>query len=83
MGCVSQLASIGVLPSETVPQAVKQLSLTFKPYVAVPTIAQVWRKVQDIQGELRTKVDADFDALCVGWTSDGVGSSSCADSTPL
>ncbi|KAF9793124.1 Vps53-like protein [Thelephora terrestris] len=43
--------------------AVKQLSLTFKPYIAVPTIAQVWRQVQDIQGELRTKVDADFDAF--------------------
>jgi hypothetical protein len=49
------------------------LSLTFKPYTAVPTIAQVWRRVQDIQGELRTKVDADFDALCVRRTTpDGV-----------
>jgi len=45
------------------------LSLTFKPYIAVPTIAHVWRKVQDIQGELRTKVDADFDALCVRRTT--------------
>lgn len=44
------------------------MSLTFKPYTAVPTIAQVWRRVQDIQGQLRTKVDTDFDALCVGGT---------------
>lgn len=54
------------LVSETIRQAVKQLSLTFKQYTAVPAIAQVWRRVQDIQGELRTKVDADFDALYVG-----------------
>ena len=63
------VASIGALAPNMIQQAVKQLSLTFKPYTAVPTIAQVWRKVQDIQGELRTKVDADFDALCVGRNS--------------
>ena len=70
MGCVSQrVASIRVRISDTIRQAVKQLSLTFKPYTAVPTIAHVWRKVQDIQGELRTKVDADFDALYVRRTT--------------
>ena len=65
----SPVVSILVLASDTILQAVKQLSLTFKQYTAVPAIAQVWRRVQDIQGELRTKVDADFDALYVGWNS--------------
>jgi len=43
--------------------AVKQLSLTFKPYISVPNISQVWRRVQELQGEIRTRIDTDFDAL--------------------
>lgn len=46
-------------------QAVKQLSLSFKPYLSVPTIAQVWRRVQELQGDIRTRIDTDFDTLQV------------------
>ncbi|TDL24222.1 hypothetical protein BD410DRAFT_786323 [Rickenella mellea] len=43
--------------------AVKQLSSSFKPYLSVPRISQVWAHIQTLQGELRTKLDQDFDAF--------------------
>jgi hypothetical protein len=46
-------------------QAVKQLSASFKTFTAVPRVSQVLKRIQHIQGELRTMIDADFDALCV------------------
>ncbi|KAI0084909.1 Vps53-like protein [Irpex rosettiformis] len=41
--------------------AVKQISNSFRPYNAVQRISQIWRRVQEIQSELRTKIDADWD----------------------
>jgi hypothetical protein len=46
-------------------QAVKQISVSFKPYTSVQRISQVWRHIQELQGELRTHLDHDFDALQV------------------
>jgi hypothetical protein len=44
-------------------QAVKQISASFKPYTSVHRINQVWRRVQQIQGEIRSQLEAEFDAL--------------------
>ncbi|KAI0633222.1 Vps53-like protein [Trametes polyzona] len=41
--------------------AVKQISASFKPYTSVQRIAQLWRRIQEIQSELRTMIDADWD----------------------
>ena len=46
-------------------QATKQISASFKSYTAVPPIARVWKRMQEIQSRLRTQLDADFDALYV------------------
>lgn len=43
--------------------AVKQISASFKPYTSVHRINQVWRRVQQIQGEIRTQLEAEFDAF--------------------
>ncbi|THH12677.1 hypothetical protein EW146_g7473, partial [Bondarzewia mesenterica] len=42
--------------------AVKQISASFKPYTSVPRIAQLWKHIQEIQGEIRSLIEADFDA---------------------
>jgi hypothetical protein len=47
------------------PQAVKQISASFKDYTSVPHIAQVWRRVQELQERIRALLDVDFDALYV------------------
>ncbi|KAF8893571.1 Vps53-like protein [Infundibulicybe gibba] len=41
--------------------AVKQISASFKPYTSVPRIAQIWKRMQEVQGKLRTQVDQEFD----------------------
>ncbi|KAI0048281.1 hypothetical protein FA95DRAFT_1588772 [Auriscalpium vulgare] len=41
---------------------VKQISASFKPYTSVPRISELWRRIQELQGELRTMIEADFDA---------------------
>lgn len=46
-------------------QAIKEISASFKSYTAVPPIARVWKRMQKIQSQLRTQLDADFDALYV------------------
>ena len=46
-------------------QATKQISASLKSYTAVPPIARVWKRMQEIQSQLRTQLDADFDALYV------------------
>ncbi|KAJ7077323.1 Vps53-like protein [Mycena belliarum] len=43
--------------------AVRQISASFKQYTAVQRISQVWKLIQELQGELRTHLDHDFDAL--------------------
>ncbi|KAF8070050.1 Vps53-like protein [Lyophyllum atratum] len=57
--------------SETL-AAVKQISATFKPYTAVQRVAQVWKRIQEIQGDLRNKIDADFDAFILQDTSKAI-----------
>ncbi|KAK7473107.1 Vacuolar protein sorting-associated protein 53 [Stygiomarasmius scandens] len=41
--------------------AVKQISASFKSYTSIPRVMQVWRRIQEIQNELRTFIEADFD----------------------
>ena len=46
-------------------QATKEILSPFKSYTAVPPIARVWKRMQEIQSQLRTQLDADFDSLYV------------------
>ncbi|KAH8107895.1 Vps53-like protein [Cristinia sonorae] len=41
--------------------AIKQIITSFKPYSSIQLIAQVSRRVQELQLELRSKIDADWD----------------------
>ncbi|KAI0645796.1 Vps53-like protein [Trametes meyenii] len=41
--------------------AVKQIGASFKPYTSVQRISQLWRRIQEIQTELRAMIDADWD----------------------
>ncbi|KAF8271309.1 Vps53-like protein [Lactarius quietus] len=41
--------------------AVKQISASFKPYTSVPRISQHWKRIQELQGEIRTLLESDFD----------------------
>ncbi|KAH9942364.1 Vps53-like protein [Epithele typhae] len=41
--------------------AVKQIGASFKPYLSVQRISQLWRRIQEIQTELRAMVDQDWD----------------------
>ncbi|KAL5507261.1 VPS53 [Sanghuangporus vaninii] len=43
--------------------AVKELSSPFKSYLPVPQIAVQWARIQTLQGELRTRLDHEFDAF--------------------
>ncbi|KAF9523511.1 Vps53-like protein [Crepidotus variabilis] len=43
--------------------AIKEISVIFKTYTAVPHINRVWKRIQEIQQQLRTQLDADFDAF--------------------
>nr|VWO97163.1 Chloride channel protein [Ganoderma boninense] len=45
--------------------AVKQIGQTFKPYTSVPRIAQLWRRIQEVQNELRPMIDQDWDKFYV------------------
>ncbi|KAJ7217738.1 Vps53-like protein [Mycena pura] len=45
--------------------AVKQISASFKQYTSVQRIAQIWKRIQELQGELRTLLEHDLDALQV------------------
>jgi vacuolar protein sorting-associated protein 53 len=44
-------------------QAIKEISATLKQYTGVYRVSQVWKRIQEIQGELRMQIDADFDSL--------------------
>ena len=46
-------------------QAVKQISATFESYTGVPRIARLWKRIKDIQGQLRNQLEEDFDNLFV------------------
>lgn len=41
--------------------AVKQISSTFKSYTGVPRIARLWKRINDLQGQLRNQLEEDFD----------------------
>ncbi|KAL0581905.1 Vacuolar protein sorting-associated protein 53 [Marasmius crinis-equi] len=41
--------------------AVKEISVSFKQYTSIPRIMQIWKRIQDIQSNLRTLIDQDFD----------------------
>ncbi|KAF9050241.1 Vps53-like protein [Panaeolus papilionaceus] len=43
--------------------AVKQISGSFKSYTTVPSIARVWKRIQEIQTQLKSQLDGDFDAF--------------------
>ncbi|EIW62635.1 uncharacterized protein TRAVEDRAFT_160554 [Trametes versicolor FP-101664 SS1] len=59
--------------------AVKQISASFKPYTSVQRIAQLWRRIQEIQSELRTMIDADWDKFYVQDPSKPMKPSAIAD----
>ncbi|KAF9022041.1 hypothetical protein BDZ89DRAFT_1070968 [Hymenopellis radicata] len=59
--------------------AVKQISVSFKPYTTVPRVAQVWRRIQQMQGEIRTLVESDFDKFYLEDPNKQVKSSTVAD----
>ncbi|KAK0462599.1 Vps53-like protein [Desarmillaria tabescens] len=39
----------------------KEIAVAFKPMISVPRVSQVWRQIQQVQGAIRTVVEADFD----------------------
>ncbi|KAJ7045845.1 Vps53-like protein [Mycena alexandri] len=43
--------------------AIKQISGAFKQYTSVQRISQVWKRIQELQGEIRNHLDHDFDAF--------------------
>ncbi|KAJ7747224.1 Vps53-like protein [Mycena metata] len=43
--------------------AIKQISGAFKQYTSVQRISQVWKRIQELQGEIRNHLDRDFDAF--------------------
>ncbi|EMD37699.1 hypothetical protein CERSUDRAFT_136451 [Gelatoporia subvermispora B] len=59
--------------------AVKQIGASFKPYTSVQRISQLWRRIQEIQGELRQKIDADWDKFYVQDPSKPIKPSVIAD----
>ncbi|KAG6919330.1 hypothetical protein DXG01_006876 [Tephrocybe rancida] len=59
--------------------AVKQISVTFKPYTGVQRVAQVWKRIQEIQGNLRTLIEADFDAFILQESSKPVKAAQITD----
>ncbi|GLB36971.1 putative vps53-like, N-terminal [Lyophyllum shimeji] len=59
--------------------AVKQISATFKSYTAVQRVAQIQKRIQEIQGDLRNKIDADFDAFILQDTSKSIKAPQVSD----
>lgn len=47
----------------------KEVAAVFKQYTAVERIATIWKRVQELQAQLRTLVDDDFDALWVSYST--------------
>ncbi|CDO68963.1 hypothetical protein BN946_scf184782.g11 [Trametes cinnabarina] len=59
--------------------AVKQIGSSFKPYTSVPRISQLWRRIQEMQNELRSMIDADWDKFYVQDPSKPIKPSVVAD----
>ncbi|KAH6906364.1 Vps53-like protein [Coprinopsis sp. MPI-PUGE-AT-0042] len=49
--------------------AVKQLSASFRNFTGVPRIARLWKRINDVQGQLRNQLEEDFDAFFIQDTS--------------
>lgn len=45
----------------------KELSAPFKSFLSIPSVALLWARIQTMQGEIRAKLDKDFDALYVSF----------------
>ncbi|KAG7098487.1 hypothetical protein E1B28_000431 [Marasmius oreades] len=41
--------------------AVKQISDSFKQYISIPRIMQIWKRIQELQHNIRALIDQDFD----------------------
>ncbi|KAH9935765.1 Vps53-like protein [Fomitopsis serialis] len=41
--------------------AVKQIGASFKPYTSIQRISQLWRRIQEIQNDVRQTIDADWE----------------------
>ncbi|KAI0935268.1 hypothetical protein AcV7_003755 [Taiwanofungus camphoratus] len=59
--------------------AVKQIGAFFKPYTSVQRISQLRRRIQEIQGELRLKIDADWEKFYMQDPAKPIKSSIIAD----
>ncbi|KAL1705298.1 Vps53-like protein [Schizophyllum commune] len=59
--------------------AVKQISNAFRPYITIPRIAQIWKRIQEVQGRIRGILDEDFDAFFMQDTSKPVRPTVMAD----
>ncbi|KAJ3505368.1 hypothetical protein NLJ89_g7457 [Agrocybe chaxingu] len=59
--------------------AIKEISSTFKSYTAVPHINRIWKRIQQVQAQLRTQLDADFDAFYLQDTNKQIKSSLISD----
>jgi vacuolar protein sorting-associated protein 53 len=59
--CKSVIHARGTLLDHGPMQVVKEISTSFKQYMSVPRISQLWRRIQEIQGEIRTLIESDFD----------------------
>ncbi|KAG6853779.1 hypothetical protein C0991_001490 [Blastosporella zonata] len=59
--------------------AVKQISATFKSYTGVQRVAQVWKRIQQIQGDLRSLIETDFDAFILQDSSKPVKATQITD----
>jgi hypothetical protein len=46
--------------------------MMFKSYTAVTRISHLWKRIAEIQQQLKTQLDADFDALYVSLNCDFV-----------
>ncbi|KAH7913280.1 Vps53-like protein [Hygrophoropsis aurantiaca] len=58
---------------------VKQISASFKPYMTVHRILQVSKRIQQLQGEIRTRLDGEFDAFFLQDPAKPIKPSSIAD----
>ncbi|PPQ72073.1 hypothetical protein CVT26_006708 [Gymnopilus dilepis] len=59
--------------------AIKEISSSFKSYSTVPRINRIYKRIQEIQNQLRTQLDADFDSFFVQDTKNPIKPALIAD----
>ncbi|KAF8313077.1 hypothetical protein DL93DRAFT_2137978 [Clavulina sp. PMI_390] len=64
--------------SQTV-SAMREVAAVFKQYTAIERVNTVWRRVQELQGSLRTMLDEDFDAFFLHDNSKEIDTASLSD----